>query len=45
MKHAGNKALVTGGARNLRRAYALRLATLGADVAIIDLKLDRAAKY
>jgi NAD(P)-dependent dehydrogenase (short-subunit alcohol dehydrogenase family) len=39
---AGKKALVTGAARGLGRAYALRLAALGADVAIADIDLDSA---
>ena len=44
MKLQGKKAIVTGAARGLGRAYALRLASLGADVAIIDLILDGAAE-
>jgi len=36
---AGKVALVTGGARGLGRGYALRLAGLGADIAIIDRNL------
>jgi 3-oxoacyl-[acyl-carrier protein] reductase len=39
MKLAGKVALVTGGARGLGRGYALRLAKLGADIAIIDRNL------
>ena len=38
-KLAGKVALVTGGARGLGRGYALRLAGLGADIAIIDRNL------
>lgn len=38
----GKAALVTGGARGLGRAYVLELASLGADVAISDLRLDSA---
>ncbi len=38
-KLQGKVALVTGAARGLGREYALRLASLGADVAIIDIDL------
>lgn len=38
-KLAGKVALVTGGARGLGRGYALRMAGLGADVAVIDRNL------
>jgi 3-oxoacyl-[acyl-carrier protein] reductase len=44
-KLAGKVAVVTGGARGLGRGYALRLAALGADVAIIDRNLNSAAVY
>ncbi|WP_096200090.1 SDR family NAD(P)-dependent oxidoreductase [Bacillus sp. FJAT-45350] len=38
-KLAGKVALVTGAARGIGREYALRLASLGADVGIIDIDL------
>ncbi len=38
-KLAGKVAVITGGARGLGRGYALRLAGLGADIAIIDRNL------
>ena len=41
----GKAAIVTGAARGLGRAYALRLAELGADVAVADLDLDGARDW
>lgn len=41
----GKIAIVTGGARGLGRAYALRLAGLGADVVVADLNLDGARDW
>ncbi|MGH1369571.1 MAG: SDR family NAD(P)-dependent oxidoreductase [Maritimibacter sp.] len=41
---AGKTAIVTGAARGIGRAYALRLARLGANVVISDLNLSGAAK-
>lgn len=45
MKLLGKTAVVTGAARGLGRAYALRLAALGADVAVIDIDLQGAAQF
>ena len=44
-KLSGKVAVITGGARGLGRGYALRLAGLGADIAIIDRNLRGAEVY
>lgn len=45
VKLAGKVAIVTGAARGLGRAYALRLARLGADVVINDINLAAAKEF
>lgn len=42
---AGKVAIVTGGARGIGRVYALRLASLGADVGIVDIDLKSFKEY
>ncbi len=44
-KLSGKVALITGGARGLGRGYALRLARLGADIAVVDRNLRSAEVY
>ena len=41
----GKRAIVTGGAGGMGRSHALRLARLGADIAIFDLDLNVAARW
>jgi NAD(P)-dependent dehydrogenase (short-subunit alcohol dehydrogenase family) len=45
VKLSGKVALVTGSARGLGRAYALRLGGLGADVVVNDVDMNAAAQY
>lgn len=44
-KLSGKTALVTGAARGLGRAYALRLAMLGANVGVVDIDLHSYREY
>lgn len=44
-KLAGKVAVITGAARGLGRGYALRLAGMGADIAVIDRNMDAASVY
>jgi NAD(P)-dependent dehydrogenase (short-subunit alcohol dehydrogenase family) len=45
MKLTGKVAVVTGAARGLGRAYALRLASLGASVVVGDINLESAKEF
>src|SRR5690606_8897163 len=45
LRLSGKTAIVTGAARGIGRACALRLAEMGADVAIADINLAGAAEY
>ena len=45
MKLSGQVAIVTGAARGIGRAYAHRVAQLGADVAVVDIDLNAAKAF
>ena len=42
---SGKVAVVTGAARGIGRAMALRLAQMGADVEVLDIDLNAAAQF